>query len=193
MSLKDLIKKYENTGGKTNWLSLKDDGDSVMVRFLHSDENDLDVYEVHEAEVDGFNQSIKCNGEDCYMCREGLKAKLAVYLQMMDLEEDNEIKVWRRGVTDLKRIIEEIEENGKLNERNYKIKRIGKKGDTKTTYQFYAKDKCEMELKEKVKLEGFIIKVISNEDMKKVVDGNYTFKKDGIKDKDKDEDSTSAF
>lgn len=178
MSIKDLIKKYENNGEKTKWLSLKDDGDSALVRILHSDVDDLDVYEVHEAEVDGFKQTIKCNGDGCKMCNEGIKAKLAVFLQMMDLEDENNIKIWRRGVNDLKMLLEEITENGPLNKRNYKIKRIGKKGSPTTKYQFFAKETSEIELKERVKLEGFFVKVVSNDEMSKIIEGNFTFKKD---------------
>lgn len=179
MNLRDLVTKYESQSGKTQWLQLKDDGDSALVRFLHSDEEDLDVFEVHEFEVDGFNQSIKCNGEGCHMCANGNRPKLAMYLQMLDLE-DKEVKVWRRGVSDIKKILDEIAENGDLNKRDYKIKRIGKKGSTNTTYQFYAKDKCEREMPERKDIQGFLVRVVSNEDMKSIMNGTFTFKKDAV-------------
>lgn len=180
MDLKALINKYENNGEKTEWLSLKDDGDSAMVRFLHSNESDLDVFEVHNFEVDGFNQSIKCLGEECVFCKEGHRPQLKMWLQMMDLEDDNKIKIWSRGVSDIKKILEEIAENGNLNERDYKIKRVGKKGSTKTQYLFYAKDKKEMELKERKKVEGYFVRVVTPEDMYSIINGTFTFKKDNV-------------
>lgn len=177
-SLKDLIKKYENTSGKTKWLSLQNDGDSATVRFLHKGAEDLDVYEVHEVEVDGYTQKIKCLGENCVFCEQGLRPKLTVILQMMDLEDGNEVKVWQRGVNDLKKILGEIEENGNLNERDYKIKRMGKKGSNTTTYSFYAKDKVERKLAEKINVEGFIIRVVTPADMVKILEGDFTFKRE---------------
>ena len=178
MNLKDLISKYENNGEKTEWLSLKDDGDNVMVRFLHSNENDLDVFEVHNFEVDGFNQSIKCLGEGCTMCEKGHRPQLKIWLQVLDLEDENKIKIWSRGVSDIKKIMEEIAENGNLNARDYKIKRVGKKNSTKTQYLFYAKDKSDMELPERKQVEGFYVKVVTPQDMVDILDGTFTFKKD---------------
>lgn len=177
MDLRSLVEKYESSGEKAKWLQLKDDGDSALVRFLHKDENDLDVFEVHSIEVDGFMQSVKCLGDDCELCKSGNRPQLRIWLQMIDLEDD-EVKIWNRGVTDIKRILEEISENGNLNERDYKIKRIGKKGSTKTQYVFYAKDKKERELKERKKVEGYFVKVVTNEDMRDMLNGNFTFKKD---------------
>lgn len=178
MNLKDLISKYENNTEKTEWLSLKDDGDSAFVRFLHSNENDLDVFEVHNFEVDGFIQNIKCLGEECVFCKQGHRPQLRMWLQMLDLEDDNKVKIWSRGVSDIKKILEEIAENGNLNERDYKIKRSGRKGSTKTQYLFYAKDRKERELKERKPVEGYFVKVVTPLDMESILEGTFTFKKD---------------
>lgn len=181
LDLRALVSKYENQNGKTQWLQLKDDGDSVMVRFLHSNEHDLDVFEVHTVEVDGFNQSVECLGDECPLCKAGNKPSLRIWLQMVDLA-DNEIKVWSRGVSDIKKILEEIAENGNLNERDYKIKRSGKKGSTKTQYLFYAKDKCERELPERKNVKGFLVRTVTHEEAEQILTGTFTFKKDTLDD-----------
>ena len=75
MNLRDLIAKHENNnnGGnkefpKVNWFSLKNDGDEMVVRFLHKDENDLEAYEVHEVEIDGYKTKVQCAGQGCPLC-----------------------------------------------------------------------------------------------------------------------------
>lgn len=198
-NLKDLIKKYEenSTGGNfPKWLDkLKDDGDNVMVRFLHSDDEDLDVYEVHTVEVDGFNQKIECIGEGCPLCKAGNKKSLRMFLQMVDLDDkDMPIKIWERGIGDIKKILEEIEENGALNKRDYKIKRIGKKGSTQTMYMYYAKDKEEREIPQRAKVVPYYVKSCSADDMRAILSGNFTFKKeDKNTNTETSVDETSAF
>ncbi|MGL5460746.1 MAG: hypothetical protein ACRDBY_14110 [Cetobacterium sp.] len=182
-NLKDLIKKYEesNNGGDfPKWLSsLKNDGDNVMVRFLHSNEDDLDVVEVHKVEVDGYEQKIECNGDNCLFCKRGLKKQLRMFVQMLDLS-DNTVKIWERGITDIKTLLEEIDENGDLDRRDYKIKRSGAKGSKKTLYMYYAKAESIRELPARTPIHPWYVKQCTNTDMQLILDGNFTFKKDTL-------------
>ena len=179
MNLKDLIKKHENSGQKefpkVSWLSLKNDGDSVLVRILHKDSEDFDVYETHEVEIDGYKTKVKCNGEGCPLCAALGNPKLRMFLQMIDLS-DGSHKIWERGVQDIKALLSEIEENGNLNRRQYKIKRNGVKGSTKTTYQYYAKDLMQGEAPNRVKVLGFYVRELSNEQMVQALEGSFSFK-----------------
>lgn len=182
MNLRELIKKHENNGGnkefpKVSWLSLKNDGDAVMVRFLHKGADDLEAYEVHEVEIDGFKTKVKCLGEGCPMCSALGNPRLRMFAQMIDLS-DNSHKIWERGISDIKALLSEIEENGDLDIRAYKIKRNGVKGSTKTTYQFYAKDKLEGEAPKRAKVLGFYVKELTAEQMVQAINGTFTFKKD---------------
>lgn len=181
LDLKGLLEKYESNSEKIEWIALKDDGDFVEVVMLHSDENDLDAFEVHNLEVDGFNNSIECLGENCPFCAEGIKTQLKVWIQMVDLGDNNKVKIWSRGITDIKKLLEEIAENGNLNERKYKIKRSGAKGSNKTSYGFYAKAKLkkdELELPVRKTVLGFYVRQVSPEDAVKILSGDFTFKKD---------------
>lgn len=181
MNLKELIKKHENTGSKdfpkVSWLSLKNDGDAVMVRFLHKGADDLEAYEVHEVEIDGYKTKVKCLGEGCPMCAALGNPRLRLFAQMIDLA-DNSHKIWERGIVDIKALLSEIEENGDLDTRAYKIKRNGVKGSTKTTYQFYAKDKLEGEAPARVNVLGFYVKTLTAEQMIQAINGTLSLKKD---------------
>lgn len=179
MNLKDLLAKHENTGNKefpkVSWLSLKNDGDSAMVRILHKDADDFDVYEVHEVEIDGFKTKVKCLGEGCPLCNALGNPKLRMFLQMIDLS-DNSHKIWERGVQDIKALLSEIEENGDLNRRQYKIKRNGVKGSTQTTYQYYAKDLLQGEAPARVKVLGYYVRELTAEQMVQALNGTFSFK-----------------
>lgn len=193
MSIRDLVSKHseKNNGGgfqKVGWFGLKDDGDSALVRILHSNIDDLEAYEVHKVEIDGYEKWVKCLGDDsCPLCREGNKATLKMWLFMLDLEErdkEKQLKVWQRGLEDIKLVISEIEENGDLNARNYKIKRNGKKGDNKTKYQYFAKDKEAMELPTRPNVKGWYMLELNEAEIKQVIAGEYHFPK---KDEKKEE------
>lgn len=210
-SLKDLMGKYENQGfSKTGWFSLKNDGDTATVRMLHkgqigtepdgSPKYDLDVYEVHKMDVDGSgtDRTILCKGDECEICKSGHKAKLRMFLQMLNLDEknpDKQLQLWERGMVDIKQILGIIEEYGDLDERDIKIKRSGAAGSLKTSYQYFPKDKSERELPERQKLIGSLILDLNREDQIKAIEGCLDLKKGGNKSEDSgsSNDSTRVF
>ena len=191
MGLQDLINKYDNGSlNKTGWFKLKDDGDTATVRLLHKGEAGIDestgepkydfpIYEVHKVDVDGSgrDRSVLCKGESCELCKAGSKPSLRMYLQMVNIDEDNQVQLWERGITDIKQMLGLTGEYGDLTQRDIKIKRCGAKGNMKTTYQFFPKDKSPMDIPEPQNLVGNLILDLDREDQIKAIEGRLQLKK----------------
>jgi len=177
--IQNIKKKMEQFKGKgrTGFFKLEDDGDSCLVRFLHADEDDFEIYIVHKVKIQGKDRWVECTeDETCPLCQSGNKPQLRMFLYMID-RRDGEVKLWERGQTFIPLILDNIAEYGKLNERDFKIVRHGKKGDTQTTYTLFPKDKkVEDDLPERPQVcgeNGFILSK-SHEDMVKIAKGTYT-------------------
>lgn len=188
MNLRDLIAKHENNnnGGnkefpKVNWFSLKNDGDEMIVRFLHKGENDLEAYEVHEVEIDGYKTKVQCAGQGCPLCAALGNPKLRMFAQLIDGEGNHYI--WERGITDLKNLMALIGEYGYLCDKTYKIKRCGQKGSTNTTYTYMPKSDCTTPVKDRVKTLGFYVKVLTHEQMIQALNGTLSLRKENKEDR----------
>lgn len=173
MGVRDLLKKYEDKTAKTGWFGLKNDGDSCLVRMLNTGVEDLDVFEIHKVEIDGYSKAIKCKGDDCVLCNGGNPSMLKIYLPMQNLEADGKpVQIWERGKNDIQTIIGLIDENGELNQRDYKIKRNGKANDKKTTYGYFYKDRIDRDdLPAKPQIIGRIVLDLTEADMVKALNG----------------------
>lgn len=194
MGLQDLINKYDNGGNfnKTGWFQLKDDGDTATVRLLHKGivgteagtgepQYDFPIYEVHKLDVEGSGKqrTVLCKGESCELCRAGNKPSLRMFLQMVNLDEqdkDKQVQLWERGLTDIKQMLGLTGEYGDLTQRDIKIKRSGAKGSMKTTYQYFPKDKSEREIPEPQNLVGSLILDLDKEDQIRALEGRLQLK-----------------
>ena len=176
--------KYTQTG--SDFFILADDGDTARVRFLYDDPQggDMDFYLVHEVEIGGKKRYVSCNAvddegrmhtDDCPLCKSGNKAKEKLFLQLYD-EETDSIKLWERGKNFVTKIVSFLNRYGSLVAQSFDVERRGKKGDTNTTYEFYALEKDDKTLEdfpERQELEGgFIIKA-TPDDMYDMIDGVY--------------------
>ena len=195
MGLQALLNKYDNGGNfsKTGWFQLKDDGDTATVRLLHKGQvgveagtgepkYDFPIYEVHKLDVDGSGKerTVLCKGEGCELCKAGNKPSLRMFLQMVNLSEedkDKQLQLWERGLNDIKVMLGLTTEYGDLTKRNIKIVRSGAKGSTKTTYQYYPKDITEMNVPEAQNLLGSLILDLDREDQIKAIEGRLQIKK----------------
>ena len=202
MGLQDLINKYDNGGfTKTGWFQLKDDGDTATVRLLHKGQigteegtgepkYDFPIYEVHKLDVDGSgrDRTILCKGENCELCKAGNKPSLRMFLQMVNLEEkdeDKQLQLWERGLTDIKQFLGLTGEYGDLTQRDIKIRRSGSKGSLKTSYQYFPKDKSERKIPEPQNLVGNLILDLDREDQIRAIEGRLQLKKaDGSEERD---------
>lgn len=193
MGLQDLINKYDNGNfNKTGWFQLKDDGDTATVRLMHKGIvgteagtgeplYDFPIYEVHKLDVDssGKQRTVLCKGESCEICRAGNKPSLRMFLQMVNLDEkdkDKQVQLWERGLTDIKQMLGLTGEYGDLTQRDIKIKRSGAKGNMKTTYQYFPKDKSEREIPDPQNLVGSLILDLEREDQIKAIEGRLQLK-----------------
>lgn len=145
--------KKANTFGdkKVGYFSLKNDGDSAVVRFAYSSINDISVETVHKLVVDGRWRSISCiKGaydpiDNCPLCREGYDLKKRVFVKLIEYvpTQDGKIsveaKIWDRpaeGKNDfVKKLINMLNScGGDLTNYLFTITRSGDSGSTDTTY-----------------------------------------------------------
>lgn len=180
--------QYQQQQGGSEFFTLKDDGDSARVRFLYEDPNgeDIDYFLVHEVEIDGKRRYVSCNAvddegrmhpEDCPLCQSGNKPKEKLFLQLVDLDDGNKLKIWERGKNFVQKIVTYLNRYGALVEQPFDIERRGKKGDTNTTYELFAlaKDGKHLEdFPEKQNLEGTYIMKVTKQEMYDIVDGVYS-------------------
>lgn len=141
-------KTFPEGGGMSEFLSLKDDGDSVTVRFLYEKINDIPVYLIHDVPIEGETSSFKTKTIGCLrhtfsepesacpLCAKGIKQKKVVYLNVLN-EETGKVMIWQRSEGFFSKTMTpylgEYEETGIYNT-PFKIKRNGARNDRNTTY-----------------------------------------------------------
>lgn len=171
------------------FFSLADDKDSAVVTFLYEDPDgeDMDYFVVHEAEVDGRRRYVNCNaiGEDgesihpenCPLCEEGYPRVEKLFLQLYN-ENTDQVETWDRGRSYVSKIVTLINKYGPLVGQPFEIVRSGKKGDQRTTYEFFPEeadpDVTLDDFPEKSELLGTLILDLDEEQMWDVVDGKFT-------------------
>lgn len=141
--------KYGSSGSKTNFFSLKDDGDKAFVHLLGDDMNDFPGYAVHRVPVGDGYRYVNCLREagapitDCPFCAEGKhnpdvsKVYAKLFIPLYDCDAD-EVKIWERGKTFFRDLSSYCSHNSKVSEIVTEIERRGRKCDTNTTYGLYA-------------------------------------------------------
>lgn len=146
--------KAENTQSqKTNirYFSLRDDGDSAIVRFNIHSLADITVQSVHNIElnvgekkiyatVGCLRESFNDPQEKCPLCASGNKMSFKIFVPLISYNEDEngnivtEAGVWQQG-TRIRQILKSfIDDYGDLSNMLFKITRNGKKGNVNTTY-----------------------------------------------------------
>jgi len=177
-AIKRAMKEYGGSG--IGFFSLKDDGDRAVVRFLHEDDKDLDLFVVHEIEIDGKKTYVEClQDESCPICRAGKRPSLKVFFSLYSYQ-DEKILVWDRGPGIIDQILGFIDKYGFLNSRDYEIVRHGKAKDTKTSYQLFPEDKGpmrdskgqEMEMPKRPEILGRFVLQWTKEQMENYVESN---------------------
>lgn len=122
---------------------LKNDGDTVLVRFPYKSTADFKVYSLHNVSINGKFRNVACLRADdnepvtnCPLCAKNDTPKLRFVLEcIMYVQGQNGIEiipcVWERPISFAKLVGERISDWGNS---VFKIKRLGKSGDKKTTY-----------------------------------------------------------
>ena len=206
VSVDEMLKpESNNTTGqakKNQFFTLSNDGDSAIVRFLHSDVNDFDVLDVHNIQLGGFNRKINClrpvDGakDECAICMHNdydeekgsykypLQRRIFIHLLRYDTPNNPIEQVWERSAKDfVKKLMQLVEDYGPLYQRMYKIVRHGAAGSNDTTYDILPLDKDrfnpanyafnEAQLNYKPVLETFVLNKTNEEIEEYLATGNF--------------------
>lgn len=135
---------FNNYGGETNgsFFSLKNDGDTAVVRFMYDTMNDLEGFAVHEVEVDGKKRYVNCLRdynepvENCPFCEAKMKVVAKLFVPLYNIDEE-EVQTWDRGKTFVTKLSELFAKFTPLVSTPFEIERNGEPGDKKTKYETY--------------------------------------------------------
>lgn len=149
----EMAAQYEKSGNKTEWFSLKDDGDVARVQFMWNSPEDIEIHTVHNVEVNGKNRYLNClrSYEDpldkCPMCASGDVPKVERFVVLYQLD-DQKVKIWGRGVKFIEKIKGLMNRYSPLPKKVFDIERRGKRGDQKTDYEVWPVDEQPVDLAE---------------------------------------------
>ena len=161
------FEESENYGAvKNNYFSLKDDGDTAKIRFLLNNINDLQGVAVHEVQVGDKKIDVECLRSynelinNCPLCAANYKQNAKLFIPIYD-EGSKESKIWTRGRTFFNKISSLCSRYSPLVATPFEVERVGKKGDTNTTYETYPlqSDNAKIEDFPEIKAEGTCFKV----------------------------------
>lgn len=172
------MQESENYGAsKNNYFALKDDRDTAIIRFLYNDINDIEGVAVHEVEVNGKRMDVECLRayneplHKCPLCEAGYKVNAKLFIPVYD-ENSKESKIWTRGRTFFQKLSSLCARNNPLVSTPFEVERIGKKGDTNTSYETYPmqRDNSRIEDFPEIKAEGIAFEVKTYEELKTYLD-----------------------
>lgn len=129
------------------FFSLKNDGDTALVRFMHDDVFSFELYTVHNITTkEGKFRKINClrNPEDsfdkCPLCEAGERVQQRFFIHLIQYVQDETgrivglPKVWERSATYAHKLKSLMDEYGPLSDCIFKIKRNGVAGSRDTSY-----------------------------------------------------------
>lgn len=143
---KESTQKTDSKDYKVSFFNLKEDGEEAVVRFAYESTEDFHIATVHVIEVEGKPRRVGClrtgveSLSKCPLCESEDRVYDKMYVKVIQYTTDAEghvvhqAKVWERPAYFSKTLENCFKEYGPLADVIFKIKRRGKKGDTKTTY-----------------------------------------------------------
>ena len=161
-------------GGKSNYFSLKDDGDTARIRFLINDINDLQGVATHSIQVGDRTIDVECLRaynepiENCPLCAANYKQDAKLFIPVYD-EDAKESKIWSRGKRFFQKISSLCSRFNPLVSTVFEVERVGKKGDTSTTYETYniSSDNKQIQDFPEINAEGTCFQVKTFEELEK--------------------------
>lgn len=165
----------ENYGAqKSNYFNLKDDGDTAKIRFLINDINDLEGVAVHEIQVGDKKIDVECLRaynepiDNCPLCAANYKQNAKLFIPIYDMGS-KESKIWTRGRTFFNKLSSLCTRYNPLVATPFEIERVGKKGDTNTTYETYPmqSDNARIEDFPEISAEGTCFQTKTYEELEK--------------------------
>ena len=140
ITVQEAIESFSNDGRGADFFVLKQDKESVVVRMLVRDVDDLDIYTVHRVNINEKDRYVDCLGAgECPLCASGDKVTRKIFIQMID-ERDGKLKIWDRGKSIIDKMNGLVNKYGSLYNRRIEIERHGKPKDPQTDYVFYVLD-----------------------------------------------------
>jgi len=139
--------------GNSSFFSLANDGDYERVRLMYNDMNDVELFSVHEVEVNGQTYWVNCLREydepvdKCPLCASGNRIQVKMWVPLY-IENTGEVKVWERGRTFVSQVESAARRFNPLVSTIFEIERNGKKGDQNTTYALINVDRDDKQLAE---------------------------------------------
>ena len=140
----DTADNYGGQGGG-GYFRLKDDHDTAQVRFLYDSIDDVTGYAVHEVKIGDKKRYVNClrNYTDpldtCPLCKDGRMQLPKYFVPLFNLDT-NRVETWERGKKFGNKLSSLCARYPHLFQHVFEIERIGKAGDTQTTYEIYPLD-----------------------------------------------------
>lgn len=125
-----------------SFFTLKDDNDTARVRFLYNGIEDIQGYAVHQVQIGDKMRYVNCIRDyndpvdKCPLCQAQYKIIPKLFLKVFN-EDSKETQIWERGKTYFQRMAGLAAHYNPLVNEVIEIQRHGKKGDMKTTYEFF--------------------------------------------------------
>ena len=73
------------------FFNLNNDGDSAIVRLLHSKVETIESASIHRISVDGKYKNVKCPGEGCPICGKETEPLDRIYVHLFDYTDDKSV------------------------------------------------------------------------------------------------------
>ena len=113
------------------YFNLQKDGDSAVVRLLHSSTKTIEKVTSHKVTIGDKKRRVRCIGADCPLCANQNVADERIYIHLFDYT-DNKEKVWERT----NKIIPQLETLEKdWAPLNTAVLKITRKGDAFPKYE----------------------------------------------------------
>lgn len=170
------VDNYKPTGAGS-FFSLANDGDYEQVRLMYNDMADVELFSVHEIEVNGNTYWVNCLREydqpvaNCPLCASGNKIQVKMWVPLY-IENTQEVKVWERGRTFVSKLESAARRFTPLASNIFEIERNGKKGDQNTTYELIhikRDEKQLVDLPELPQVVGTIVKELTFEELEQFI------------------------
>ena len=144
---------FENSGAwnqqtqsenSVNFFSLKNDGDTALVRILHDNTASFDIQTTHDVKVGdgGKTRRVSCLRsnpneplDSCPLCKQGLPTKTKIFIHMIQYTDQGpKAVIWERTLKYAQELAGMIKTYGPLSDCLFMVVRNGAAGDIHTTY-----------------------------------------------------------
>lgn len=141
-------------GNNVNFINsfLKNDGDTVTVRFPYKSMKDISYESTHSVKFpnEKFNKRVRCEGENCPLCQSGVKTDFRFFVKGLVYQVDDDGKmtvipaIWDRAAAfadiDIKNKMQQCADDdiGTLDENLIKIRKTGSGLETRYTLDIIA-------------------------------------------------------